>query len=160
VSEETATREDVDRWIDFWGNRFALNGWTIKMKYPARDEGQSAAEINWSEGYCAATLTIWPCFFKDSTRYGAWRIICHELLHLAFAPVADELCQQIGDRIVYNGYKRQMERAIDRLAGGLAAVTPMPDSAAPPPPAADPSRDGGRSASCSATHDPEVPGQF
>jgi len=159
VTDDHATREDVDRWIDFWGNRFALNGWTIKTKYPARDDKVAAAEINWSEGYCSATLTIWPCFFKDSTRYGAWRIICHELLHLCFAPVADELVQQLGDRIVYSSYKRQMERAIDRLAGGLAAVTPMPDSAARPPPADGPDSDEDKSELSPATHGPAAPEQ-
>lgn len=156
MSEDHPTREDVDRWIDFWGNRFALNGWTITTVYPARDVERSYAEINWSEGYCSATLTLWPSFFKDRSRFGAFRIIAHELLHLCFAAVADELCQQIGDRIVYQSYKRQMERAIDRFAGGLAAVTPIPE-VSPPPPAAGPATDASTPASCPETHDPAVP---
>jgi hypothetical protein len=126
---EHATHEDIDRWIDFWGNRLGLTGWTIKTIYLRRDT-EAAAEMDWSEGYSSAILTISPYLFRVPSRFGAWRIICHEVLHLCFAAVADELCEQIGNRIVYKGYKRQMERAIDRLAGSLAAETPITEAPA------------------------------
>jgi hypothetical protein len=120
------TVADVEDWVLFWRDRLGLRDWTIRLHFPKKQDERTEGLISWSQGYCTATLKLWPCFFKEE-RVFAFKIVLHELLHLPFAHLQDEMCAHVGEGIVFETFKRQLERAVDRLASALAFVTPLPE---------------------------------
>ena len=123
------TKEELESWVLLWIADLGLCGWTIRMDYPKQDD-DTDMRINWTEDRCIAVLSVFPRVFNQS-RARAWHCICHEMLHMAFAPMDDVIVSYIGVARVFDQYRDASERCIDRLAGCLCQLIPTPGHGIP-----------------------------
>jgi len=122
-----ATREEVEEWFVEWAGRLGLEGWTLLFAYPKQDS-DSDMKISITQDRCTGVLSVYPTVFKVQLRSKAWRDVCHECFHLAFASMDDMIVDYVGVGEVFRQYRRELERCIDRLAGCLTGMYPVPDA--------------------------------
>jgi len=126
-----ATRAEIEDWVILWAKYLGLHGWYIKVEYAQEDEAnregeQITMETTWARGFTSGTITVYPRVFRNS-RARTWQTTGHEILHLVFAPVDDEMDRLFGDGEVDKTFQRAMERTIDRLSGCLTGGWPVPE---------------------------------
>jgi len=126
TESECATREEVENWFVLWMGCVGLNGWTVRFDYPSRGDNTDM-RINWTQDRCTAVLAVYPAVFKKVSRAKAWRDACHEALHLAFALMDDQIVEYVGVGRVFQRYRDALEVCIDRLAGCLTGMYPVPE---------------------------------
>jgi len=125
---EHTTREEIEGWFVEWMGHVGLTGWTVRFDYPRYQDTKTDMKVNWTPDRCTVVLTIYPSVFKEVSRAKAWRDCCHEGLHLSFASMDDQIVYYIGEGEAFRQYRREWERCIDRLAGCLTGMYPVPDA--------------------------------
>lgn len=119
-----ATRDEIEDWFVDWMGRLGLTGWTMRFDYPKKDD-DTDMKIRFAQDRCTVVVSVYPTVFKTQSRLKAWRDCCHECLHLAFASMDDMIVDYVGVGRVFDQYRREFERSIDRLAGCLIGMQPL-----------------------------------
>lgn len=122
-------RLTLSRYIRAIADEVELRDWTIELaENPAPADSQGHIHVTY--GRKLATLSVGRGF-RELTAAEQRQTIAHELVHCHFEPAANmvlnDLEQWLGkqaDQIFFDGFKRQMEYAVDALATALAKRLP------------------------------------
>jgi len=114
-------REAIEEYLQKWQRVLCLQDWQVCSCWPP--EYLSLAEphmkVDWPPGYRTAQVFISPRIFGLNPTL-AEQCACHEMLHLVFAPVAEEIGRLAAeDSEIYQRYSRVQEAAIDSLSIAL-----------------------------------------
>ena len=120
------TRASIVAGLKKWHAIFHLGDWQLCIEWEKEqpeDKPDLSMRISWPADYRSVTVKVFPhTFTLDPLMVD--QTCCHEMTHLIFAPVDDELARLIGgDSEVWECYSRHKETAIDRLAVALNSET-------------------------------------
>lgn len=124
-------REELKRYIRWVANEMLLADWTFDVKWESPSDPDALANCTPIFGRKRATLRFCDDFrnlVADEQR----DTVVHELIHCHFAPaqcqVEKDLERHLGvqaDQLFFESFKRNVEYAVDGLAGAIAKHMPL-----------------------------------
>lgn len=124
-------RQWLAGWLRESADRLHLNHWTLRLWHEAPEDDAHASVVV-TEGRMLASFRFDNSIFEVAGA-DARSHLAHELAHVLFEPasqmVVHDLHGVLGDqawRIFKSAYLRQMEFAVDHLAGVLAPLLKLP----------------------------------
>lgn len=112
---------DVEKRVRYWQRVLGLEDWRLGVELGGLDCPEAYMATEWSRNYMNAVTHVSRRALKKS-RNVIDNCIIHELIHLVFAPVDDDLVIALGDGMVMHEFRRNMERAVDGLANRIEVM--------------------------------------
>ena len=106
-----------------WQRRFGLLDWHICFEWQEQAPENTAVSmtIRWESHYRTAVISVYPQLLTLPVEL-VDQVLRHELIHLIFAGVDDEMSDMVGENgEVWRRYRNRNEEATDRLAITLGA---------------------------------------
>ena len=117
------TLADVGEMIEWWHIKFGLEQWTVKVCTAALDG--AAMRTTREVPYREAMVRVDPKVYNLAASE-VQRLACHEMLHLAIAPLTDQQVQFFGEGVVRKALEGAEETAVDGLTSVLVRLIKPP----------------------------------